>query len=183
MIAFKSGERKDDRTQEYLRKWPSNEGVLFVGKVQQKARVMRTQAYTDTATGKRRMRLVASGAMPRAYYFYLKVDDFGPLFIKFCSSRTPAGFASMGTNRSSAPWISGYSVRGPRSWHPFVRRSQGAESAMPGRHFRAHRPATAQVAAASLHSGRSAGRHTVRYLQSPAGVLTCAGLRAPRAGT
>ena len=32
---------------------------------------MRTQAYTDTATGKRRMRLVASGAMPNAYYFYL----------------------------------------------------------------------------------------------------------------
>ncbi len=32
---------------------------------------------------------------------------------------------------------------------------------MPGRHFWAHRPATAQVAAASLHGGGSAGRHTV----------------------
>ncbi len=47
LIAFKSGERKDSRTQEYSCNWPGNAGVLYVGK----ARVMRTQAYTDPATG------------------------------------------------------------------------------------------------------------------------------------
>ena len=39
---------------------------MYVGKAQQKARVMRTQAFTDPATGERRTRLVASGAMPNA---------------------------------------------------------------------------------------------------------------------
>ena len=30
LIAFNSGERKNGRTQEYFRKWPGNEGVLYV---------------------------------------------------------------------------------------------------------------------------------------------------------
>lgn len=85
LIAFKRGERKDDRTQQYLREWSGEEGVLYVGKIQEKARVMRTQSSTDAATGQRSTQLVAATAMPNAYYFYLYDDDFGPLFIKFCS--------------------------------------------------------------------------------------------------
>ena len=32
LVTFERGERKDDRTQEYLRAWPGGEGVLYVGK-------------------------------------------------------------------------------------------------------------------------------------------------------
>ena len=85
LVTFERGERKDDRTQEYLRAWPGGEGVLYVGKAQEKARVLRTQASTDPASGRRTASLIASTAMPNAYYFYAFDDDFGPFFLKFCS--------------------------------------------------------------------------------------------------
>ena len=31
IVSFRSGERKDDRTQEYLRQWTGGEGVLYIG--------------------------------------------------------------------------------------------------------------------------------------------------------
>lgn len=85
LVTFERGERKDDRTQEYLRAWPGGEGVLYVGKAQEKARVLRTQASTDPDSGLRSTSLVAATAMPNAYYFYAFDDDFGPIFLKFCS--------------------------------------------------------------------------------------------------
>ncbi len=44
LVRFEKGERKDERTQAYLQQWPGGEGVLYIGKVQEKARVLRTQA-------------------------------------------------------------------------------------------------------------------------------------------
>ena len=35
IVSFRRGERKDDRTQEYLRQWPGGEGVLYIGKAQE----------------------------------------------------------------------------------------------------------------------------------------------------
>src|SRR5262249_11122938 len=43
LITFEKGKRKDDVTQIYLSKFPRTEGVLYVGKAQEKARVMRTE--------------------------------------------------------------------------------------------------------------------------------------------
>ena len=42
-------------------------------------------ASTDPATGLRSTILVSSTARPNAYYFYVVDEDFGPLFVKFCS--------------------------------------------------------------------------------------------------
>src|SRR3954469_20979684 len=42
LLSFAKGERKDDVTQKYLRRFPRREGVVYVGKAQEKARVMRT---------------------------------------------------------------------------------------------------------------------------------------------
>ena len=42
LVRFQKGERKDDRAQDYLRRWSGGEGVLFVGVAQEKARVPRT---------------------------------------------------------------------------------------------------------------------------------------------
>ena len=85
LIAFEKGERKDERTQRYLAQWTGEEGVLYIGKAQEKARVRRTQSAVDAATGTRSASLVCSTAMPNAYYFYAVDAEFGPFFLKFCS--------------------------------------------------------------------------------------------------
>jgi hypothetical protein len=42
LVAFQKWQRKDDVTQKYLRRFTQCEGVLYVGKAREKARVMRT---------------------------------------------------------------------------------------------------------------------------------------------
>ncbi len=84
IVSFRRGERKDDRTQEYLRQWPGGEGVLYIGKAQEKARVQRTQRRRRPS-GATYAWLVDSTAMVNHYYFYVFDDDFGPFFLKFCS--------------------------------------------------------------------------------------------------
>ena len=85
LVPFRRGERKDERTREYLRKWPGGEGVLYIGRAQEKARVLRTQRRHDPRTGATYPWLVASTAMVNHYYVYAVDDDFGPFFLKFCS--------------------------------------------------------------------------------------------------
>ena len=84
IVAFRRGERKDDRTQEYLRQWPGGEGVLYIGRAQEKARVQRTQRRRRPS-GATYAWLVDSTAMVNHFYFYVFDDDFGPFFLKFCS--------------------------------------------------------------------------------------------------
>jgi hypothetical protein len=85
LIAFEKGQRKDDVTQRYLRKFKKTEGALYVGKAQEKARVMRTQRRRCSRTGATYPWVVQSTAMVNYYYFYGVDEDFGPFFLKFCS--------------------------------------------------------------------------------------------------
>ena len=85
LIRFRRGERKDDWTQDYLRRWTGAEGVLFVGVAQEKAYVPRTERRRRPNSESSYPWLVASTAMVNYYYFYVVDEDFGPLFIKFCS--------------------------------------------------------------------------------------------------
>jgi len=84
LVTFEKGQRKDDVAQEYLAEFQGDEGVLFVGKAQEKASVFRTDKRRDAA-GKTYPWITRSTAMPNQYYFYIVDRDFGPLFIKFCS--------------------------------------------------------------------------------------------------
>jgi hypothetical protein len=84
LITFKKGQRKDDVAHEYLARFAGDEGVLFVGKAQEKANVFRTEKRRD-AQGKKYPWIIRSTAMPNHYYVYILDKDFGPLFIKFCS--------------------------------------------------------------------------------------------------
>ncbi len=84
LVTFEKGQRKDDVAQEYLARFDGEEGVLFVGKAQEKASVFRTEKRRD-AHGKSYPWIIRSTAMPNHYYFYILDRDFGPLFIKFCS--------------------------------------------------------------------------------------------------
>jgi hypothetical protein len=84
LVTFEKGQRKDDVAQKYLSRCEGEEGVLFVGKAQEKASVFRTEKRRD-AQGKRFPWIIRSTAMPNHYYFYILDKDFGPLFIKFCT--------------------------------------------------------------------------------------------------
>ena len=83
LVTFEKGQRKDDVAQEYLASFEGDEGVLFVGKAQEKASVFRTEKRHD-ARGVYPW-IIRSTAMVNHYYVYLVDRDFGPLFIKFCS--------------------------------------------------------------------------------------------------
>lgn len=84
LITFRRGERKDDVAKRYLARFDSDEGVLFVGKAQEKVPVFRTEKRRDEA-GQTYPWIVRSTAMVNQYYFYLVDADFGPLFVKFSS--------------------------------------------------------------------------------------------------
>src|ERR1700686_1411778 len=83
-LTFEKGQRKDDVAQQYLAAFKGEEGVLFIGKAQEKTSVFRTEKRRD-ADGKRYPWIIRSTAMPNHYYIYILDRDFGPLFIKFCT--------------------------------------------------------------------------------------------------
>jgi hypothetical protein len=84
LVTFEKGQRKDDVAQQYLAAFEGEEGVLFIGKAQEKASVFRTEKRRDAA-GKTYPWISRATAMPNHYYVYILDRDFGPLFIKFCS--------------------------------------------------------------------------------------------------
>ena len=76
-------ERKDDLVQQFLARFTGTEGVLFVGRAQEKALVWRTQRRYNPATGEPYAWLVRATAFINYFYFYCVDADFGPFFIKF----------------------------------------------------------------------------------------------------
>jgi hypothetical protein len=85
VISFLKGQRKDDVAKEHLAKFKDKEGIVFIGKAQEKATVHRTTKKTNPTTGQSYAWLTPSTAMVNHYYFYGLDEDFGPFFIKFCS--------------------------------------------------------------------------------------------------
>jgi hypothetical protein len=85
LITFAKGQRKDDIAKQYHSQFHPNEGILFVGKAQEKAPVFRTEKRRNSQTGQTYPWIVRSTAMVNHYYFYGVDEDFGPFFIKFCS--------------------------------------------------------------------------------------------------
>lgn len=85
LITFTRGQRKDEVAATYLAQSGGQEGVLFIGKAQERATVVRTERRYDPQTGTPYPWLVRSTAMVNQYYFYGVDDDFGPFFLKFCS--------------------------------------------------------------------------------------------------
>jgi len=84
LVTFEKGQRKDDVAQQYRASFEGEEGVLFVGKAQEKASVFRTEKRRD-AHGRQYPWIIRSTAMVNHDYVYILDRDFGPLFLKFCS--------------------------------------------------------------------------------------------------
>jgi len=85
LITFAKGQRKDDIAKEYHAQFSGNEGIVFVGKAQEKTPVFRTEKRRNLNTGQTYPWIVRSTAMVNHYYFYGLDEDFGPFFIKFCT--------------------------------------------------------------------------------------------------
>jgi hypothetical protein len=61
------------------------EGVVFIGKAQEKTPVFRTERRRSPTTGRPYPWIVRRSAMVNNYYIYAVDRDFGPFFLKFCS--------------------------------------------------------------------------------------------------
>jgi hypothetical protein len=83
VVQFRKGQRKDDVAAGYLRRFDKTEGVLFLGKAQEKTPVFRTERRRSEKTGGTYPWLVPSTAMVNHFYVYCVDRDFGPFFLKF----------------------------------------------------------------------------------------------------
>ena len=87
-VDFVKGERKDDVMHEQLKLFQASgrtEGVVFIGRAQEKTAVFRTEKRRNPATGTSYPWIVRSTGMVNHFYFYCFDADFGPFFVKFCS--------------------------------------------------------------------------------------------------
>jgi hypothetical protein len=85
LITFAKGQRKDDVAKEYHSQFHGTEGIVFVGRAQEKTPVFRTEKRRNPETGQTYPWIVRSTAMVNHFYFYGRDEDFGPFFIKFCT--------------------------------------------------------------------------------------------------
>jgi hypothetical protein len=83
LITFEKGQRKDDVMAEHLTRFTAPEGVVFVGRAQEKTPVIRTEKRRNPTTGQAYPWLVRSTAMVNHFYVYAVDQDFGPFFLKF----------------------------------------------------------------------------------------------------
>src|SRR3954469_9317405 len=83
VVPFRKGQRKDDIAAEHLSGFDKPEGVLFIGKAQEKTPVFRTQQRRNEKTGATYPWLVRSTALVNHFYLYGVDRDFGPFFLKF----------------------------------------------------------------------------------------------------
>ena len=88
VVDFTKGQRKDDVAHAYLAEFEAegrSEGVLFVGRVQEKTALFRTEKRRNLLTGAPYPWIVRSTGVVNHFYFYCVDEDFGPFFVKFCS--------------------------------------------------------------------------------------------------
>lgn len=85
LFTFAKGQRKEDIALEHRNRFSGREGILFIGKAQEKCPVFRTEKRTNPQTGQKYPWIVKSTAMVNQFYFYGIDEDFGPFFLKFCS--------------------------------------------------------------------------------------------------
>lgn len=85
VVKFHKKQRKEDIAKAYLRKFELDEGVLFIGKAQEKTRTPSTRRRHNPQTGKSYPDLYMTTRMVNQYYFYCVDEDFGPFFLKLGS--------------------------------------------------------------------------------------------------
>src|SRR5206468_4027741 len=69
----------------YRARFTAPEGIVFVGKAQEKTKFFRTERRVSAATGKKYPWIVESTGVVNHFYFYCQDEDFGPFFLKVCT--------------------------------------------------------------------------------------------------
>jgi hypothetical protein len=85
MLTFEKGQRKDDVVAPYIKQAAGREGIVLIGKAQEKTTTFRTTKGHGPRSADRYPRLYRTTAMVNQYYFYGVDADFGPFFFKFSS--------------------------------------------------------------------------------------------------
>lgn len=85
LVSFEKGRRKDQVAAEFRAKYPHRDGVVFIGKAQEKCTVYRTEKRHNPKTHTSYAWMVKTTALVNHYYFYCVDENFGPFFLKFCS--------------------------------------------------------------------------------------------------
>ena len=85
VLTFEKGQRKDDVVAPYVKQAADQEGIVLIGKAQEKTSTFRTTKGHGPRSADRYPRLVRTTAMVNQYYFYGVDADFGPFFFKFSS--------------------------------------------------------------------------------------------------
>ncbi|MGH3800651.1 MAG: hypothetical protein ACRDTD_11040 [Pseudonocardiaceae bacterium] len=83
-VDFVKGQRKDDVMHQHLARFTAQEGVLFIGRAQEKTVLFRTEKRRDTE-GNSYPWIVKTTGVVNHFYVYGVDADFGPFFLKFCS--------------------------------------------------------------------------------------------------
>lgn len=83
-VDFAKGQRKGDVMQQHLAEFTAAEGVVFIGRAQEKTNVFRTEKRRDAHSDCYPW-IVKTTGMVNHFYFYCVDADFGPFFLKFCS--------------------------------------------------------------------------------------------------
>ena len=78
LIQFEKGQRKDDVMAEQLRHFENSEGVVFIGKAQEKTPVFRTERRRNPESGQPYPWIVRSTAMVNHYYWYCWIQNSVP---------------------------------------------------------------------------------------------------------
>ena len=173
LVDFAKGQRKDDVAHEFLAGFDGDEGVLFVGRAQERTAVFRTEKRRNPVTGATYPWIVRSTAMVNHFYVYAVDEDFGPFFIKFASYFPYTAKLCINGNewakRQAAKAGIGFEAldNGFAACDDPARVAADLRPARPG----ADRRAAAQVAgpaAAPVHRRRPPGRLPLRHL-GPAG--------------
>jgi len=87
VLTFEKGQRKDDVVAPYVARAAGQDGIVLIGKAQEKTTTFRTtKGHGPRSHAPRRYpRLYRTTAMVNQYYFYGVDQDFGPFFFKFSS--------------------------------------------------------------------------------------------------
>jgi hypothetical protein len=86
-VDFVKGQRKDEVMHQHLADFEAaerTEGVLFVGRAQEKTTMFRTEKRRNTE-GRPYPWIVKTTGFVNHFYLYAVDADFGPFFLKFCS--------------------------------------------------------------------------------------------------
>ena len=95
-VDFAKGERKDDVMLERLKSFTAPQGVVFIGRAQEKTSLFRTEKRRKPDGGSYPW-IVRTTGVVNQFYFYCVDADFGPFFIKFCSYSTTVCWPRFGS--------------------------------------------------------------------------------------